>query len=165
MHARAAWRLEGLGFGRVYRYAAGKADWLAAGLPTDGRNANALRAGTVARRDVPTCPPDARVAEAAARARQAGADMCVVVNQERVVLGRLQGKALDEAADTVVEDVMEEGPTTVRASEDLLELATRLGDHGVASILVTDPDGRLLGIVFRDDADALLCREEQAARR
>jgi CBS domain-containing protein len=81
------------------------------------------------------------------------------------VLGRLQGKALDEAADTVVEDVMEEGPTTVRASEDLLELATRLGDHGVASILVTDPDGRLLGIVFRDDADALLCREEQAARR
>jgi CBS domain-containing protein len=157
MNARAAWRLERLGFGRVYRYTAGKADWLAAGLPSEGRNADALRAGTVARRDVPTCEPDERVGEAARRAHQAGSDFCVVVNDEGVVLGRLRHAALDEGSDATVEDVMEEGPTTTRASSELLPLATRLHDHDVASILVTDPDGRLIGVAHREDADHVLC--------
>jgi CBS domain-containing protein len=157
MNARAAWRLERLGFPRVYRYAPGKADWLAAGLPTEGRTAGALRAGTVARRDVATCGPGERVADAARRAREAGSDVCVVVNDERVVLGRLRGAALDEASDQIVEDVMEEGPTTTRANDDLLKLAARLHDHDVAAILVTDPDGGLIGIAYRDDADNVLC--------
>lgn len=157
MNARAAWRLERLGFRRVYRYAAGKADWLAAGLPTEGRNAGTLRAGAVARRNAPTCGPGERVAEAARRTHEARGDSCVVVNDEGVVLGRLRGSALDEDSDAVVEDEMEEGPTTTRANDDLLSLATRLHDHDVASILVTDPDGRMIGIVYRDDADALLC--------
>jgi CBS domain-containing protein len=164
MNARAAWRFEGLGFARVYRYPAGKADWLAAGLPSEGRNAGASRAGTVAR-DVPTCAPGERVGEVARRAREAGSDVCIVVNDERVVLGRLRGEALDEGSDAVVEDVMEEGPTTTRANTDLLSLATRLHDHDVASILVTDPDGRLIGVAHRDDADALLCRTESTANR
>jgi CBS domain-containing protein len=162
MNARAAWRLERLGFAQVYRYPAGKADWLAAGLPSEGRNASAPRAGTIAA-DVPTCGPDERVAEAALRAREAGSDLCVVVNDERVVLGRLRGGALDEGSDAVVEDVMEEGPTTTRANSELLPLATRLHDHDVASILVTDPDGRLIGVAHRDDADSLLCRTGASA--
>ena len=33
MSPRAAWRLEGLGFERVYDYVPGKADWFASGLP------------------------------------------------------------------------------------------------------------------------------------
>jgi Mg/Co/Ni transporter MgtE len=74
------------------------------------------------------------------------------------VLGRLRGGALDEGSDAVVEDVMEEGPTTTRANSELLSLATRLHDHDVASMLVTDPDGRLIGVAHRDDADSLLCR-------
>src|SRR5919106_378837 len=94
MDARAAWRLERLGFERVYRYAPGKADWLAAGLPTQGPGTQTLRAGTVARRDVPACKPGDRVADAAAAARAAEADVCMVVNDERVVLGRLRGDAL-----------------------------------------------------------------------
>lgn len=36
MSARAAWRLEQLGFERVFRYTPGKADWAAAGLPMEG---------------------------------------------------------------------------------------------------------------------------------
>lgn len=77
MNARAAWRLEQLGFAQVYRYAAGKADWLAAGLPSEGRKAGALRAWTIARRDVPTCGPGERVGDAARRARQVGSDVCL----------------------------------------------------------------------------------------
>ncbi len=34
MSPRAAWRLEAAGFGPVYDYVAGKADWLAADLPS-----------------------------------------------------------------------------------------------------------------------------------
>jgi len=158
MNARAAWRLEGLGFTRVYRYAAGKADWLAAGLPSEGRNAGALRAGTIARPDVPSCGPDETVAAAARRAHAADSNVCIVVDTERVVLGRLRGAALDESSDAIVEGVMENGPTTTRANDDLLSLARRLHDHEVGSILVTDPDGRRIGIAHRDDADALLCQ-------
>ena len=156
MSARAAWRLEALGFARVYRYAAGKADWLAAGLPTEGIGAQALRAGTVARSDVPTCAPSGRVDQAASRARRAGWDSCIVVNAQRVVVGRLRGDALDAAGEATVEQVMEQGPTTIRASEELAGLVQRMRNRNVLSIVVTDPDGRLLGILRRSDAEQAL---------
>src|SRR6266516_2624511 len=156
MHARAAWRLERLGFERVYRYAPGKADWLAAGLPTQGPGALTLRAGAVARRDVPTCKPGDRIADAAETATAAGARVCMVVNEERVVLGRLRGDALTREPDATAEDVMEEGPTTTRADDNLEHLTTRLRNRSVASIVVTDPDGRLIGLLYREDAQAAL---------
>jgi CBS domain-containing protein len=156
MSARAAWRLEALGFARVYRYAAGRADWLAAGLPTEGTGAQALRAGTVARSDVPTCSPGERTDTAASRARRAGWDSCIVVNAQRVVVGRLCGDALDAAGEATVEQVMEQGPTTIRASEELAGLVQRMRNRNVPSIVVTDPDGRLLGILRRSDAEQAL---------
>ena len=152
MNARAAWRLEHLGFPTVYRYAPGKADWLAAGLPTEGRRANTPRAANVARRDAPTCSPDEEVAEAAQRARRAGWDTCMVVNDERVVLGRLRGAALDTTDERPVDEVMEEGPTTTRADDDLGALVARMGRRNVRAIVVTDPDGRLVGVLRFDDA-------------
>ncbi len=156
MNARAAWRLERLGFERVSRYAPGKTDWLAAGLPTEGPDAATLRAGTVARRDVPTCGPGDQVADAAAKATAAGASVCLVVNDERVVLGRLRGDALAPDAPATVEEVMEEGPTTTRADDNLERLTARMRQRSVASIVVTDPDGRLIGILDRQDAEAAL---------
>ncbi len=42
MSPRAAWRLESLGFTRVYDYVAGKVDWFAAGFPREGRLAQAM---------------------------------------------------------------------------------------------------------------------------
>jgi hypothetical protein len=150
MSARVAWRLEALGFGRVYRYAAGKADWLAAGLPTEGAGAMPLRAGEVARSDVPTCWPGERVDQAA------GWDSCIVVNAQQVVVGRLRGDALDAGGEATVEQVMEEGPTTIRASEELAGLVKRMRNRNVPSIVVTDPDGRLLGILRRTDAELAL---------
>ena len=156
MSARAAWRLEALGVGRVYRYAAGKADWLAAGLPTEGAVAMPLRAGEVAQSDVPTCWPDERVGQAAGRARGAGWDSCIVVNAQQVVVGRLRRDALDAGGEATVEQVMEEGPTTIRASEELAGLVQRMRNRNVPSIVVTDPDGRLLGILWRTDAEQAL---------
>ena len=44
MSPRAACRLETLGFSEVYDYVAGKADWLARGLPREGEKAGERRA-------------------------------------------------------------------------------------------------------------------------
>src|SRR5579884_1939212 len=152
MSARAAWRLERLGFARVYRYAAGKADWLAAGLPREGKLAPFPTAGDALRRDVPTCGPDDLVGEAARRARAAGWRLCVVVGERRVVLGVLRGKALDGDPDRTAEQAMEHGPTTYRPSELLAEAALRLTEADVERVLVTTPEGELLGVLDRAEA-------------
>jgi CBS domain-containing protein len=42
---------------------------------------------------------------------------------------------------------MQPGPTTVRANEVLDPLLARMAKRSVAEMLVTTPEGRLLGIV------------------
>ena len=68
----------------------GKLDWLAAGLPTEGTNAERPRAGDVARRDTPTCRLDETIGRVRDRVREAGWDACVVVNEEGIVYGLLR---------------------------------------------------------------------------
>jgi CBS domain-containing protein len=148
MSARAAWRLEGLGFGRVYRYAAGKMDWFGAGLPREGRLAPIPRAGDAARRDVPTCAPDEPVGAARERARAAGLDQVVVVNPQRIVLGVLDPPALQAPPETRAEDVMNPGPVTHRPDTVLADLADQL--QAGATVLVTTVDGQLVGLLGHD---------------
>jgi 3-mercaptopyruvate sulfurtransferase SseA len=45
MSPRAAWRLEGLGFERVFDFVGGKAQWRERGLPTEGTAPFQLVAG------------------------------------------------------------------------------------------------------------------------
>jgi hypothetical protein len=52
MSPRAASRLETLGYGPVYDYVGGKADWGSAGLPLEGINGSETRAGSHVRTDV-----------------------------------------------------------------------------------------------------------------
>lgn len=85
-----------------------------------------------------------------------GADFCVVVNDEGIVLGRLRRESWNAPDDSPVEQVMEEGPTTIRPDEDLDSLAMRMLDRNVDSVLISDPDGRLLGVLYRKDAQAAL---------
>jgi CBS domain-containing protein len=152
MSARAAWRLESLGFTDVYRYTAGKTDWFASGLPRAGKLTGFPTAGDALRRDVPTCRPGERVGAAAGRARGAGWDMCPVVNDQRVVLGVLRKRALDGDPDRPVEEAMELGPTTFRPNELLAELALHLTQAGVRHVLITTGDGELLGVLDRAEA-------------
>jgi rhodanese-related sulfurtransferase len=55
MSPRAAWRLETLGFERVYHYVGGKADWLAHALPREGQDPRPVRgrAGRTRATDLP----------------------------------------------------------------------------------------------------------------
>lgn len=131
---------------------AGELDWLAAGLPTEGRNAELPRAGDVARPDVPTCRLDEPIGQVRERVRAAGWDACVVVNEERVVLGLLRTGELEQGRDEPVEQVMRPGPSTFRPHVPIEELAHHLIHHDLPSSPVTTSDGRLVGLLRREDA-------------
>ena len=52
------------------------------------------RAADVARKDVPTCSVEERLGDVAERVKGVGWDVCVVVNEERIVFGLLRSKEL-----------------------------------------------------------------------
>jgi CBS domain-containing protein len=136
----------------VYDYEAGKLDWLAAGLPSEGTNAQRPRAGDVARRDVPTCHLDERLGDVRERAREAGWDACVVLNEERVVFGLLRSKELASGPDLRVEEAMRPGPSTFRPFVSIEEMAAFMIEHDLESSPITKSDGRLVGLLLRQDA-------------
>ncbi len=156
MSPRAAWRLENLGFTKVYDYVGGKADWFAAGLPREGELTSISRAGDDARRDDVTCRPTDRISDVGDRVRAAGKETCIVTTDGGVILGRLRTDRLDGDAQAQVEELMELGPTTTRADTMLESILERLNARNVDRILVATSDGRLVGTLYRSDAEARL---------
>jgi Mg/Co/Ni transporter MgtE len=140
-----------MGFTRVYDYVAGKKDWGSYGLPREGTNVPDRMAGYVARHDVPTCTLADPLNEVRERVRAAGWDTCIVVNEHRIVLGRLGRKAIAADTDESVEEAMTPGPSTVRPSIGADDLRERIRARDLTSYLVTTPDGRLVGLVRLDD--------------
>src|SRR5436305_6488563 len=133
MSPRAAWRLESLGFKDVSDYVAGKLDWMAAGLLTEGLNAERPRAATVARKDVVTCGLDEHLGDVSRRATAGGIQAAVVVNQEGVVLGLLRSKELAGEPEQLVERAMRPGPSTFRPYVAIAEMAHFMTEHGLES--------------------------------
>lgn len=154
MSRRAASRLESLGFTQVLAYPGAKTDWMAFGLPIEGEHADAPTAGKVARLDVPICRLLDTLDDITQRVRATDWSSCIVVNDAGVVLGRIDDSVLNGDATKRAQDVMEEGPTTVRPSAELPDLVKRMREQHVESIVVTNSDGVLLGVLRRDDAEA-----------
>jgi Mg/Co/Ni transporter MgtE len=152
MSPRAAWRLETLGFKNVFDYVDGKLDWMAAGLPMEGINAERQRAADVARKRVLTCRLDERLGEVSKRAAAAGWEAAVVVNEERVVLGLLRKKELAGDPGQLVESAMRPGPSTFRPYIAIAEMATLMTEHNLDSSPITTSDGRLVGLLLKEDA-------------
>lgn len=150
MSPRAAWRLEAFGYTNVYDYTGGKADWLAAGLPTEGQLQHPPRVAETMDPGVPTCTPHQRVGDVVARLDRTGSAICVVVNDHRVVQGRLRRDRLDSADDRPVEQVMEPGPATIRADAPLAETRERMRNRNVQSLIVSTPEATLLGVVLAE---------------
>jgi predicted transcriptional regulator len=151
MSPRAAWRLESLGFTEVYEYSAGKSDWGAYGLPLEGNASPSVRIGDIARRDVPTCGFQDTVRVARARAKDWGT--CIVVNEQRVVFGRMFKTELDGDPNGRVGDVMRAGTSTFRPNVSVTEMLEYMDRRQHESSLVTTSDGRLVGLVQREDAE------------
>jgi Mg/Co/Ni transporter MgtE len=153
MSPRAAWRLESIGFTRVYDYVAGKADWGSFGLPLEGQRPSSTRVGAHLRADVPACRPEDRMPEVREHVHTAGWDTCFVTNAEGVVVGRLGRAALAGSDDVSVEEAMTLGPSTVRPSYELDAAVDRMRKQDLTSLPVTRSDGVLVGILRREDAE------------
>jgi len=152
MSPRAAWRLEAAGFGPVYDYVAGKADWLAADLPFEG---TAQLAGMFTRRGVGTAAGVPSAAEALGLLEGQGFGPVLVLNQAGVVMGAAYRDGLVAApGEAAVGTVMRFGVSTVRPSEDAAALAQRMGHRRVTRVVVTRSDGTLVGLLFAADVPA-----------
>jgi predicted transcriptional regulator len=162
MSARAAVRLETLGFQNVYRYTPGEVDWFAFGLPMEGERKKQPQAIDVVRRDVPACRLEDRVGEVHSQTEAAGWKVCVVVDKNRVVLGRLRREAWEADPEAPAEQIMENGPTTFRPDHLLEPLVQRMQKRKVGSVIVSDSDGVLIGVLYRQDAEDYLKKQAQA---
>jgi CBS domain-containing protein len=156
MSPRAASRLESLGFEHVYDYVAGKADWGSAGLALDGENGSETRAGAHVRSDAPTCRLDDSLRDMCARLDQSAWDTCFVVDQRRVVLGRLGRRAIRGRKDVSAEDAMTPGPSTIRPSARLRDVVERMQRQNLTNLPVTTSDGRFVGLLTRHDTEEAL---------
>lgn len=150
MSPRAALRLEHLGFTDVYDYVPGKVDWMAAGLAREGKSARVAYAGDLANPDVPSCP----LSDVLDKAEQALAKHGFCVADDNTVMGMIYADDVrDRGSDVTIERVMHPGPTTVRANEPVEPLVQRMRRADVDAILVTDPEGRLIGLFDRHTAE------------
>jgi rhodanese-related sulfurtransferase len=146
LSARAAWRLESMGFQEVYRYTPGKADWLAAGWETEGTEAKKVRIRQMIHKDVPTCSLRERLEDVKSR-RRPNQDMCVVLNDRNIVLGVIQGETWDANPLSRVSDIMQPGPRTIRPDLEPKDAQKLLRHYDAPSAIVTTSDGELLGLI------------------
>jgi CBS domain-containing protein len=153
MSPRAACRLETLGFTQVHDYVPGKVDWLAHNLPVQGTaTAVANTIGANLRHDVVIAAPDEHIADVRARVAASRYGFALVTTQDVTLLGRLRRSTLDTANPALpAGEVMEPGPSTLRPHEPVADVAARLHERDLTYAIVTDPEGHLLGTVYRAD--------------
>jgi CBS domain-containing protein len=135
----------------VYDYRTGILDWKTAGLPVEGTNARVPRLVDVVRRDVPTCSLGERLGDVRDRAEAAGWDACVVVSSGHIVLGLLRAAELQGDPESLVDQAMRPGPSTYRPFVPVAELRGIMNDRNLESSPVTTSDGKLVGLVRRQD--------------
>ena len=124
---------------------------MGAGLPVEGTNTLRPRLIDVVRRDVPTCTLSERLGDVRDRVVAAGWDACVVVSQQRVVLGLLRAGQLQADPDLPVEVVMRPGPSTYRPFVSVEDMRRTMTERNLESSPVTTGDGKLVGLIRRQD--------------
>jgi hypothetical protein len=146
----------------VFDYVAGKADWLANGLPREGETTAVLYAGEAVDPDPPTCALDTPAAHISQTLDGSRYGFCLVVTARRIMLGRVRRSAINDADPTATaESIMEPGPSTVRYNTRADALVQRLAERELKTMVVTTPSGCLVGVFHRENVAAQL---GQAAR-
>jgi Mg/Co/Ni transporter MgtE len=72
-----------------------------------------------------------------------------------MVLGLLREKELAGEAELRVEDAMRPGPSTFRPFVAIEEMARSMTAHNLESSPITTSDGRLVGLLRRDDVERI----------
>jgi Mg/Co/Ni transporter MgtE len=94
--------------------------------------------------------------------KAAGWDACVAVNHERVVFGLLRAHELEGDANARIETVMRPGPSTFRPYVPIEEMAVYMTEHDLVNSPITTNEGRLVGLLRREDAVAEARRLHEA---
>jgi CBS domain-containing protein len=76
----------------------------------------------------------------------------VVIAGQGTVVGILRADRISASEQALAAEVMQPGPATVRAHEDLDATRQRMRERHVAHLLVTTPDGTLIGVVNAADS-------------
>jgi CBS domain-containing protein len=116
----------------------------------EGVGDDKLRVQDAMRSGIPTCRPSDPVVEVKRRVFDSGWEECLVLDCNRMVVGRLRGRAWDEFGTAA--DAMEIGPTTVRPDALLRPLVERMSTRNTSLVTVTTPQGTLLGVLMREDS-------------
>ena len=156
MSPRAACRLEALGFEQVFDYVLGKADWKGAGLALEGDVPIMQVVADAMRPDIPTCEPSEMIGDVGRRVHEAGWEDCVVIDCDGLVVGRLRESTWGMDGHLSAGEAMQPGPTTVKPDGVLETLVSRMDRRPTPLIVVATPQGGLLGVVLREDAQRLL---------
>ncbi len=134
----------------------GKQDWVAAGLALEGDQGGVapLLAAAHTGGDVPVCELSEPARTVRDRIDSSELDFALATNQADVVLGKARRRDLGGRGGRAVADLLVEGPTTVRADEDLTELTERMRRAGTGSVVVTSDQGELVGVLTLEAAEA-----------
>jgi CBS domain-containing protein len=128
-------------------------DWLARGLEVEGEQDPEPRVKDLVRDDVVRASLDERMGDVLPRVLESPYGFALVVSDGGILLGRLRKSALEGDPDVTAEHAMEPGPSTVRLDTAADKLAERLGERDLKTAVVSDPEGRLVGVVRRGDLE------------
>lgn len=142
-----------LGFTDVYDYVPGKVDWLAHNLEVEGEEADPPTAGRLMRDDVVRCGPTDRPADVIELIERSPYPFALVTSAGGVLLGRVRASMLDPGSEPPVGDVMELAPSTVRPHRSPESVIKQLAEKDLRWAIVTDAEGRLLGVAWREDLE------------
>src|SRR5436305_15249126 len=126
---------------------------MARGLSVEGARSQERRALDFATDAVVTCTLDEPVGSVRERVAQSAYRFAIVVGGDEVVLGRLRNEVLDGDPNVPAGSVMEPGPVTSRPNLNPAKLFERLRGRGLNIGILTDPDGRLMGVVRARDLE------------
>ena len=111
-----------------------------------------MRAGDQAHEDESTCHLVDFINQVRQQLQGSGWKECVMVNDQRVVLGLLYAFNIpDRNSQKTVEQVIECGFVTYRLDASNDKISKYLHEHNQDSILVTKPNGALVGLLRRED--------------
>jgi CBS domain-containing protein len=122
----------------------------------------------VARTDVVTLLPDQPLHEAHDLLLDSDADLCVVLDERGVLLGRIDGVSDAAGPDTAVGDVMRLAPGTTKPDTFLHDAIEDLRRSRFQRTILTSREpnraGRYLGVLFLSDAERMLEQNDNLSR-
>ena len=135
----------------MYDYVAGKIDWIAMGMPTEGMLTETTIQQLV--REVPTCELGENLVDVKARISEDW-NISVVVDPQIIVLGLLDLAHLQDSRGSI-EDLMNPAPLTLRPSVLIDEALEYFEQYHPTFALVTRSTGELIGAVRKKDLESM----------